>query len=233
MTAVVIFGSRGPWQGERTKYRRHDTFRASWADTMALLRTELDRIGVAEARVLVDVPPSSIRINGSLDARAVVAEGGIVLTFTKPARAGIPARDIRMPHDAYFDWRANVRAAALTLEALRAVARHGGATQDEQYRGFAKLGAGEGGVNTTALTLSPERAARILVEAHPQHAGGTSGTADVLVRALLDPTATEVAIAFARESRAAAHPDSGNTLGTFPAVDEAYRVLLRHHGRWG
>ncbi len=184
-----------------------------------------------EARVLVDVPPSSIRINGSLDARAVVAEGGIVLTFTKPARAGIPARDIRMPHDAYFDWRANVRAAALTLEALRAVARHGGATQDEQHRGFAQLGAGEGGVNTVALTLSPERAARILAEAHPKHVAGADTATEIVARTLLNRSATEIAIAFAREARAAAHPDSGNTLGTFPAVDEAYRVLLRHHGR--
>lgn len=231
MSTVVTFGVLGAWPGTPTVARREATFRTTYTDSMRLLREELARIDVDEARILVDVDASAIRTDGSMRADTRPRTPGIVLEFTKPARAGQPPREIRMPHDAYWHWQHNIRAAALTLEALRAVARYGGASQDEQYRGYARLGSGEGGVNTAALTLSPERAARVLVEAHPKHLGHPTASAELFVRTLLDRTATEVAIAFARESRAAAHPDSGNTLGTFPAVDEAYRVLLRYHGR--
>jgi hypothetical protein len=47
------------------------------------------------------------------------------------------------PCDTFDDWQDNLRAIAKSLEALRMVDRYGVTRNNEQYRGFTALGAGD------------------------------------------------------------------------------------------
>lgn len=219
--ADVRYAPLRKWPGTPTPAtaRKAPLFRVTLAATLKALAGELDAIGVRQADLLVDVGADDISEKGKLLARP--AQPGIVLAFEKPGRAGAPGARVTMPHDVYMTWEANVRGAVLTLEALRAVNRHGGAPNDEQYRGYAALPA-PGGVNTTAVTLTPERAARIVVDAHPGGAmlGGGDGAAALLLSGQLDVVAR-----FVREAKiAAAGSDAAAT------VNAAADVLLRHRG---
>jgi hypothetical protein len=224
----------GAWPGEPTPatQRRKPPFRETTTVTASLERLahELGMLGVREALVRVDVDVTAIGARGGLLRHPPTP--GVVLDFEHPARGGRPAAPALMGFDAYATWQANVRAAALTLEALRAVDRHrGDAVRGEQYTGFLRL-PGAGGVNTTAVVLTPERAARLLVDAHPSARGRTPMDRELFAHVLI-ATGTNVAHAlqFADEARVAAHPDRGGSAAAFTTVTEARRVVYRHHGR--
>jgi len=205
-------------------------FKSSWDATLALLDAELDRVRAKEPTLYVDVAPSRITRAGRIDGGiSAVRTPGVRLDFMKPTRRGGRTEDVpaSFPCATYWKVQDNVRGIALTLEALRAVDRYGATTEaGEQYVGFLRL-PGPGGVNTTAVQLSPERAARILVDAHPDFRGASPYTREAMARALLDGLADE-SMQFARVARNAAHPDAGGSTAAFTTLSAALDVLAQH-----
>lgn len=124
-------------------------FKASWSDTQELLRREAEHLGARQIIIEAAVREQDIRQDGMLRAQARPAHQGVavILTRTRHGRdmrlqarlvgaegGSRPGRDV--------DWKHNVRAIALTLEALRRVERYGTTPSSEQYSGFLQLPAG-------------------------------------------------------------------------------------------
>jgi hypothetical protein len=136
------------WTDPETKGRRSSSrFRATWQDTLDFLGAEIEKVGGKEPVVIqVDVQEGDIRLDGMLRANAKVGHPGVVVSFE--SRFG----PLRYATDAYEKdwaqampaWQANLRAIALTLEALRAIDRWGVSKRGEQYTGWKALPSGGG-----------------------------------------------------------------------------------------
>lgn len=128
----------GTWGKPITKDRAsHWRFKASWTDTMDLLANEITKLAVRGAiAVRVDVQRGDVRLDGMLRANAAVGFPGVVVSFE--SRHG----PLSYATDAYDHWQANVRAIALSLQALRAVDRYGVSTSGEQYAGWRAIESG-------------------------------------------------------------------------------------------
>jgi hypothetical protein len=129
----------GPWGRPVTRDRAPGyRFRAGWTDTLDLLGREIDALGCRGAVALrVDVQRGDIRRDGMLRADARTGFPGVVLSFE--SRHG----PLSYATDAYDSWQANVRAIALSLQALRAVDRYGVSRSGEQYAGWRAIGDGK------------------------------------------------------------------------------------------
>jgi hypothetical protein len=158
----------GPWVGRVTADRSSASrFRAAWDDTLKLLAFEADMLGATYLILQVDADPSDIRRDGMLRARARVGFPGVKVSI------GSVYGPLEYATDAYEDWRANIRAIALSLVALRAVDRHGVSKRGEQYRGWTAL---EGGADATKRAAQDLIAgygglAEALKTTHPDHGG--------------------------------------------------------------
>jgi hypothetical protein len=120
------------WPGKRSA-PRPSPFRASWSDTLGLLERELGKLQARNIVIQADCGESDIRRDGMLRADVRLRGPGVILSFD--SRHG----PLSYPCDRYRDWQSNVRAIALSLEALRAVDRYGVTRRAEQYQGWSKL----------------------------------------------------------------------------------------------
>lgn len=155
----VTFRPLPVWPHKETpaaKRRPRSTFRASYQDTLVLLENEIWHVCPAEvdaANVVLGIGlrEQDIRMDGlpRADARQP-AHPGVELNFD--SRWG----RLTYATDVHETWQHNVRAIALSLEALRAVDRYGVSKRGEQYAGWAALSAGP----------SLEELGRELVERH-------------------------------------------------------------------
>jgi hypothetical protein len=127
------FRSLDRWPRTPTRERIRARFSDDYGKTLSLLERELRQLKARDVVVLADCAASDLRRDGSLRAGCRLRSPGIVLCFT--GKHG----PVRMPCDRYDDWRDNLRAIAVSLEALRAVDRHGVTTSGEQYRGWSAL----------------------------------------------------------------------------------------------
>ena len=125
-------GQRTPWHMRQSGYR----FKADWTSTMRLLERELRHLGVgAGDSVVIEAgyKEHEIRLDGLPRSNAKPDDPGIVISFESkhgPLRYGC---------DTFNDWKANLRAIVLALEALRAVDRYGVTKRGEQYQGWKAL----------------------------------------------------------------------------------------------
>lgn len=193
----------GPWIGPVTDYRKSgNQFRTSWDDTLKLLRAEAELLDATTLVVQVDADPDDIRRDGMLRARARVGFPGVKVSLD--SRFG----PLTYATDAYETWQSNVRAVALSMQALRAVDRYGVSKSGEQYRGWSAIAAG------SSTEMSRGEAARLL-------AAGTNGrfTADQL---LTDRAG--VALAYKLAIRTL-HPDVGGDPEMFRRVTSARDLL--------
>jgi hypothetical protein len=122
----------GPWL-RPTATRRDSKFKAAWSDTLNLLDREIWHLGARSWILQVDVSDRWIRNDGGLYATARPNSPAVRVVFD--SRHGT----LTYSCDRFWDWRDNVRAVALALEALRKVDRYGVADSGEQYRGWAEL----------------------------------------------------------------------------------------------
>lgn len=141
------------WTWPVTAQPRVHRFTASWSDTLGLLERELDHLGVQGAVVIqAFVQHGDVRRDGMLRATARPSKPGVALSFT--CRSG----PLTFPCDTYESWagsklagwQANLRAIALSLEALRAVDRHGVSRTGEQYVGWRAIESGKASVFASA-----------------------------------------------------------------------------------
>jgi hypothetical protein len=184
-------------------------FRASWDDTIALLVSEVDKLDGDLIVIQVDADPSDIRRDGMLRARTNVGFPGVKVSFQSkhgPLTYATDAYD----RGYYSDppgWQANVRAIALSLQALRAVDRYGVTHTGEQYRGWSAIAA-----KAAEDTLSVDEARRVLADAAGVPASSLT-TAEAIVRAY-------------RAAAKTTHPDAGGNADVFRLIGKARDVLL-------
>jgi hypothetical protein len=131
------------WPGARTQSRKEGTFRSTWLQTLDLLEVELGKIRAQRVVIQIEDPGAIEGIRNDHTIRIVSKnfwpdKACVVLSFDSPKGA------ISMPCDRYRYWQDNLRAIALSLEALRAVDRYGVTRGNEQYRGWARLESGNG-----------------------------------------------------------------------------------------
>lgn len=134
------------WTDPETKGRRSSgRFRASWQDTLEFLSAEIEKVGGKSPVVIqLDVREGDIRLDGMLRATAKVSHPGVIVSFESsygPLRYATDAYEQTWARDMPA-WQANLRAIALTLEALRAIDRWGVSKRGEQYTGWKALPSG-------------------------------------------------------------------------------------------
>jgi hypothetical protein len=140
-------------------------FSASWTSTVALLAREIRMLRPREAIMQIDVRETDLRQDGMPRADRNARTPGVVLSLVKTRHGD----DLRYEVGTFDRWQDNVRAIALSLEALRAVDRYGVTKRGEQYRGWRALPVGDdvqrgrdlirehGGVREAQKATHPDR----------------------------------------------------------------------------
>lgn len=194
--------------------RERSRFTASWSDTLELLRREYELLGGHRLVIEIDVREQDLRIDGTLRANArPVSSPAVVVAFESDHGPLLYRSDL---YDAVAagargsqPWQANVRAVALTLEALRAVDRYGATRRAEQYQGFRALPPGSGAAPSGMTT---EVALAVITR---ESGVGLHSAVGNLPLAL-------------RHAKANTHPDRNNgDRSRYDAVDQAEQVLKR------
>lgn len=203
------------WPQALTKGRRSPQFRSPLSATLDLLETELEAIKARDIVIETAHAQRDIRNDGwpRADAR-VPSFPGVILSFdsvhgplrylTDTFEAGsyyVSGKGSQRIHG----WEANLRAIALSLEALRAVDRYGVSKRGEQYRGWGALPPGT--PMGPAMTIE---AAALLVLGHDNPNGVDPGW----VRQQFRKKAKE------------AHPDAGGDPEEYRRLVEARDLLL-------
>ncbi len=223
----------GPWPGERRGYyqrieapfrhvvtrgtgeqARRSSERMPLADTLELLRRELEAIGCTEAVVEADVREQDLRLDGWPKSGARVGgEPGVILRVLQSERG-----PLTMPCDRFTTWHDNLRGIALALEALRKVDRYGVTQRGEQYAGWKAIPA------STGPTLTTEAAAGILAFYLDGSMQDRTALAQMILRS------PEQAKRAGLRALQMAHPDKGGGRAEFEEVQLARAVLASHHG---
>lgn len=121
------------WPGQKTANRKPHQFRSTYPQTLDLLEEELKHLKAKEIVLQAYIGWDDLRNDGLPRGNANFTEPGVILTFESSKGT------LSFPCDRYTDWVANIRGIALSLEALRAVDRHGVTRRAEQYQGWKKL----------------------------------------------------------------------------------------------
>jgi hypothetical protein len=200
------------WPGVQTpqEKRKVAIFRASWTNTLGILRRELDALRAKQIVLMLAVSENEILQDGSRPrATARPSHPGVIIAFESMHGP------VKLACDRFSGWQDNVRAIALTLHDLRRIDRYGTARRGEQYRGWRAL---PGPVNEVQVKTYRE-AAEILARLSERR------PADVLVGEPRMIDAWRVAV---RRT----HPDQGGKAEEFRLVQEA-RIVLEAHFRNG
>lgn len=112
---------------------RSSPFRAAFRRTVELLIDELRQLHARHVVIELDVRERDIRLDGYPRADAKVGVPAVVVSFE--SKHG----PLRYATGEYDDWQDNLRAIALSLNALRSVDRYGVSRRGEQYRGWRAL----------------------------------------------------------------------------------------------
>lgn len=140
------------WTGPSTPHhrRRDSQFKATYPATLELLFSEAEKLGGKHLALQVDIAERDIRTDDLPRANARYGtHPGVIISFE--SRFG----PLRYATDTFNEWQANLRAIALSLEALRAVDRYGVSKRGEQYTGWKALPAGNG-VHLTHFATADE-----------------------------------------------------------------------------
>jgi hypothetical protein len=158
--------------------RAMSPFKAGWTSTVRALAKELRAHGARQAVLEIGFREQDLRLDGLPRADRHARTPGVVLSFKATAVPGAP--QLRYEVGTYSDWRDNIRAIALGLEALRAVDRYGVTKRGEQYAGWKALPAGGPSVDRgRALIREHGGVAAALKATHPDHDGDEAAFRDV------------------------------------------------------
>jgi hypothetical protein len=209
-TYVVRPISDRTWLGSMGKEATR--FKAKWSQTEDLLMTEIGYLRGRDVVIEMDITESDLKLNGELRANARPTTSAAVVAF-ESKHGPLLYRCDRF-YTPYYgqgpEWQHNVRAIALTLQALRAVDRYGATETGQQYTGFKALGAGRA---MPASHMTSDEAIAILADLH--------GYPTEYYAA--EPTELKSAYKFAR---ALSHPDRHDGDRTlWDQVEQAAAVL--------
>jgi hypothetical protein len=188
------------WPLEPTRSRQESRFRATYGETLSLLETELRHLYAKEITIQAFFRRDQIRNDGWPYANANPSGPGIILSFTCRGKA------LSFPCDRFNSLDCNLRAIALSLEALRAVDRYGVTRRAEQYQGWARLEA----PRNQAFASKEDAAAFVVSQAGSEVEPG-------LIRMVQHDGATRKAAY--RAAAARLHPDAN------PHGDELFKRL--------
>lgn len=197
------------WPGQMTVGRRPSIFgrKTSVSNTISLLRHELKQIDAKAPMIAMALRESEIRRDGYPRSDARPSHPGVIVSFDTPHGRLV------YKCDTFNHWHWNIRAIALTLEALRKPDRYGVLKAGEQYTGNRLLTAGG-----TATTMNVLAAAKYIARL----------TGYENVQLLIDnPTVMETCY---REAAKKVHPDAGGTAEQMDLLTKARETLRAHHG---
>lgn len=197
------------WPGDREKTRQRARFDSSYAQTLTLLADELRRLQARQVVIQAGFSAFDIRNDGWPRSNAKKpVDPGVILSFQ--SKHG----PLSYPCDRFNDWQDNLRAIALSLQALRAVDRYGVTRRAEQYRGW------------TQLPPPPPRRQQFSGFSHPQAAADwlaqAAGYIVSTATLRLDKGEREKAI---RAAQRRLHPDAGGSHEEFVKIEFAKRIL--------
>ena len=166
-----------------------------------MLGKELEKIKASKFVIQIDVPESQIRNDGLPYSKARPIFQGVIIAFN--SKFG----HLKYLTDSFDDWRENLRAIALGLEALRKVDRYGITKRGEQYKGWKQLPA--------AANISDINKAAEFISSH----SGIS--VDGILR-----SRDHAVVAYRRAARKL-HPDKGGDKELFNRLQKAKGLLLK------
>lgn len=140
----IQYGPIERWPGKLKsgRERRKATFTVGLTETKKLLAKELHAIRAEDVVVQIAIAPNRWRNDGQPRAGYEMPTGPqIVVSFMKEVTTNTGVRRIPLsfPCDTFENYADNLRAVALSLEALRKVDRYGVTQNAEQYTGFKAL----------------------------------------------------------------------------------------------
>lgn len=169
----ITFRPLPVWPHQATRNRPYSRFDTPYPKTVEPLVREVEALGGRDIVLGVGLDERDIRLDGQPRANArALSHPGVEISFD--------SRHGRLAYatDMFTDWQDNVRAIALSLEALRAVERWG-VSKGRQYTGFAMLTAGPGKEELGRSLVELHGGVREALQAtHPDTGGETASERD-------------------------------------------------------
>lgn len=163
--SLYIHETLESWTLPITRARTRSKFSSSLTQTLQLLARELRHLHARDVRLQTMHLSYDLRLDGQLRADARNPQHpGVILSFK------INDNVMTFPCDRFLDWKDNLRAITLSLEALRMVDRYG-VTKGEQYTGFKSLPPAPDTDSTSRLEAIDflSRYSGITLDAHSPH----------------------------------------------------------------
>ena len=191
ITTHQFGNSSSSWKGKRE---------ISIAEATARVRAELARMGIDDNDLVISsnlaLRQDGLPRSGQRDPD----DPGVAVYWTDRFHPSVPPKCMAV--DRYDRVADNLAAVAATLDAMRAIERHGGAeVLNRAFDGFASL---------------------------PGPAAGQRMHWSVVLGCAPDASMKDVRAAHQR-ARSAAHPDHGGTAAEFQAVNQAFSEACREH----
>ncbi len=210
------FRSLTVWPRAFAQDQRPSQFSSTYSSTLQLLEKELNFIDARHVVIELAVPSDQIRNDGLPRSTARPTHPGVIVSFDLPCyiNGKWATRPLNMPCDSFTKWQDNLRAIALTLEALRKINRYGVTQGGEQYKGWAALPEPE-----PKTDLAKVGDAVAFVARHSE-----TGIAPSKLLKSAEQTKNAYRAAARR-----LHPDVGGNEEDFKNLQTAYETLNRHH----
>jgi hypothetical protein len=213
MAFQIMFARLQHWPRKMTIRRQPSRFSADFFDTLELLARELSHLKARNPVIIqTHLEASDIGQDGlpRADARPP-HDPAVIVSFRRylgyePGK-GMIDEGLSFPCDRFTDWKDNLRAIALTFEALHKVDLYGVTPHGEQYRGWVK----------PTQTNTGEREAAAFIASH----------SDYLKARIVDDRASfEAAYGQAVEKL---HPEAGGKQEMFVRLQRAAEIIRKAH----
>lgn len=202
--------------GNRKSYSQ-SRYRASYSNTMNLLRRELEHLSASSVLLEAHFQANEIRNDGFPRSSARPSFPDVRLSFK--SKVG----PLSFEGSTYDNWEDNLRAIALTMELLRDIERYGVVKGAQQYRGFKALPDGNAQPQSTSGTITPYQAAMLRLSLYAEIS--TDAFKAMVAKGY------EGAREMYREASRRCHPDAGGSNEAMCKVNEAWRVIQTHYGK--